>query len=184
MIVKVREPYRGLSRKKLVETAYQKGHDYLINSSACAPSTVAALHYILGFDPMLVKASTFFSGGTAEQFLGTCGVLSGGILVLGHYTGRPLDKMSDEIRIQENIDALKSPFEIAEMLADRFIKEYGTFTCAHIHRKMLGRIFYLPDKDEMEKFKGLGGMQLAADVVGKGAGWVIEILIDNGIIEI
>jgi hypothetical protein len=92
--------------------------------------------------------------------------------------------MSDKTRIQENIDALKSPFEIAEMLADRFIKEYGTFTCAQIHRRMLGRIFYLPDKDEMEKFKGLGGLKLAADVVGKGVGWVIEVLIDNGIIEV
>jgi hypothetical protein len=177
------EQYRGLSRKKLLELGYQKGHDYLINSSSCAPSTVAALHDILGFDPVLVKASTSFSGGTASQYLGTCGVLSGGILVLGYYIGRPLNKMSDKMRLQDNIEALRLPNKVAQKLADKFIQEYGTFICAHLHRKMIGRIFCLTDELEEEKFKNLGGSQVAADIVGKGVGWVIEIMIDNGIIE-
>jgi len=182
--MKVRKEYQGLSRQELLDKVEEKGRGYLVNSMACAPCTVAALYDVLGFDAVLVKAATGLSGGTAEQFLGTCGALSGGVTVLGYYFGRPIEKMSDKEYIQANADAIKLPFEIAELLADRFVKEYGTFVCAQIHRQLFGRIFCLTDPDEVEKFKKADGLTKAAEVVGKGARWVTEILLNKGVVEL
>ena len=55
---------------------------------------VAAIHYIIELDDVLVKAATSLCGGTAEQFLGTCGTLSGGIMVLVYFFGRAVDSIS------------------------------------------------------------------------------------------
>ena len=182
--MKLKKEYAGLTREQLLEKAYQRGHDYLENSGACAASTVAALHDILGFDPLLVKVATALSGGTAEQFLGTCGVLTGGILVLGYYNGRPIEQMSDKERIQENMDALKAPYGSSMKLADKFVDKYGTFICTHLHRQRLGRVFSPFEEDEAVKFKEAGGPQLAAEIVGNGVCWVLEVLLDEGIIEL
>jgi hypothetical protein len=182
--MKVRKEYQGLSRQDLLDELEKKGRGYFVNSTGCAPCTVAALYDVLGFDAMLVKAATGLSGGTAEQFLGACGVLSGGVTVLGYYFGRPIEKMSDTECIQANIEAIKRPFEIAGLLADRFIKEYGTFICAGIHRQLFGRIFCLTDPDEVEKFNKADGLAKGSEVVGRGARWVMEILLDKGVVEL
>ena len=182
--MKVKREYAGLTREQLLEKAYQKGSDYLKNSGACSASTVAALHDILGFDPVLVKASTALSGGTAEQFLGSCGVLTGGILVLGYYNGRPIEQMSNKERIQENVDASQVSYASSMKLTDKFVAKYGTFICNQIHRQKLGRIFYAFDKDESVKFGAAGGPQLAAEIVGNGVCWVLEVLLDEGLIEL
>ena len=182
--MKLRKEYQGLSRQDLLDEVEKKGRGYFLNSTGCAPCTVAALCEVLGFDAVLVKVATGLSGGTAEQFLGACGALSGGVIVLGYYFGRPIEKMSDTQCIKANIEAIKRPFEIAGLLADRFIKEYGTFTCAQIHRQLFGRIFCLTDQDEVEKFNRADGLAKGGKVVGKGARWVMEILLDKGAIEL
>ena len=182
--MKVREEYQRLSREELLDKIEGKGHMYITNSRACAQCTVAALYDILGFDAKLVKAASGLSGGTALQCLGTCGALSGGIIVLSYYIGRPIEKMSDEEYIQANVDALKIPSEIAGALADRFVEEYGTFICAHIHRILYGRIFCLTDPDEAAKFEAIGAhsdpTKSCCAVAGKAARWVMDILLENG----
>jgi hypothetical protein len=182
--VRVRVKYKGLSRQELLDEVQNKGYNYAINYNACAPSTVAALYDVLDFDAALVRAVTPLSGGTAEQFLGTCGILTGGLTVLGYYFGRPIEKMSDREYIQANIDALKTPYEIGGLLADRFIKEYGTFICAQIHRQIFGRTFCLSDPGEAEKYMKVGGLAKSAEIVGKGTRWVMEILLDKGALEL
>jgi len=181
---KVRDKYKGMSRQQLLDKAQEEGSNYLKYSYACAGGTVAALYDILDFDASLVKAITMFSGGTAEQFLGTCGALSGGLAVLGYYFGRPIEKMSDREYIQANMDALKTPYEIAGLLADRFIREYGTYICVQIHRKLYGRIFCLSDPGEVEKYMEVGGLEKSAEIVGKAVRWVMEILLDRGALEL
>ena len=182
--MKVKKEYQGLSRQELLDKVKEKGYGYLVNSLCCAPCTVAALYDLLDFDAGLVKATTALSGGTAAQVLGTCGVLSGGITVLGHYFGRPIEMMSDKEPIQTNQDANKLPIKIGGLLADRFVKEYGTFICAQMHRLFFGRFYNFRDPDEDEKFKQLGYRKKVGDVVGNGAQWVMEILLDEGAVEL
>ena len=103
---KVREKYRGLSPQELIDKAYELGFNFENKSFSCSQSGIAALHELLDIDDTLVKAATCLSGGTAEQFMGSCGALVGGLMVIGSLIGRPVEKMSYEKEIKSNVDAL------------------------------------------------------------------------------
>jgi len=102
MAVKVREPYQGLSREELLNKVYEIAANYEINSYSCSQCVVTGLHEVLGFDDFLVKVATSNCGGTAFQLVGTCGGLTGGIMVLDYYLGRPVEHMSDKEVIKEH----------------------------------------------------------------------------------
>ena len=184
---KVREKYRGLSRQELLDKAYELAFNFEKNSYCCSQSTVAGLYELLGFDDVVVKVATPLSGGTAEQFSGTCSALAGGLMVLGYYFGRPAEKMSYQERIQANVDALFASFPASQLLADKFWKEYGTIICPHIHRQLFGRTWWLLDPDELNKFEAAGGHsdpKKCCHVVGTAARWTMEILLDKGAVEL
>jgi C_GCAxxG_C_C family probable redox protein len=179
---KVREKYQGLSRQELLDKAYELGFNYCQKSHSCSQSTVAALHELLGFDDVVVKVATSLCGGSASQYLGTCGALSGGVIVLDYYFGRPAGKMSYEEAIQANLDLLGPAFEAPKALADRFAREYGSIICPHVQRQLFGRPYYNVDPDEARKNEEA---QASSDpkncfgVVGDAARWVMEILLDR-----
>ncbi len=184
---KVREKYRGLSRQELIDKAYELGFNFEKNSYSCSQSTVAAVHELLNIDDVVVKVATSLSGGTAEQFSGTCGALSGGVVVLAYFFGRPVDKLSPQERKQTNIDALFASFPAPQLLADRFWKEYGTILCPHIQRQLFGRTWWLLDPDDLDKFEKAGGHSdpdKCCHIVGTAARWVMEILLDKGAVEL
>jgi len=186
MKARIRNNYQHLSRQNLIEKAYALGASFEMKSYSCSQSVVAAVHEILEMDNAVVKAATSLCGGTANQFLGTCGALAGGVMAIDCFCGRSVEQMSSEERIENNISALFSAFDLPERLANRFWNEYGTIICAQIHRQMFGRIFYLVDEDEMKKFEDMGGHtdpKKCSHVVGSSAKWVMEILFDGGIVE-
>jgi hypothetical protein len=184
LAVKVREKYQGLPRQELLDKAYELGVGYLENAGSCSQSTVAALHEILGFDDMVVKVATSQEGGTARQFMGACGAVAGGVIVLDYYFGRPVENMSYKESIQANRDKLEAASKPPMLLVDKFVKEYGTYTCIQMQRHLFGRIYCLTEPNEWEKFVEAGNVEKCDDVVGKAVRWVIEILLDEGAIEL
>ena len=82
MTSKIREEYRSLSQEELLKKAYDLGVAYEMNSYGCSQCAVAALYRVLDFPEFLVKAACTGAGGTASQLVGTCGALTGGIMVL------------------------------------------------------------------------------------------------------
>ena len=185
--VRVREGYRGLTREQLLDKAYELGVNYEINSYSCSQCTVKALHEILGFEDMLVKAATSLCGGVAFQLLGTCGGLSAGIMVLDRYLGRPAERMSDKEVIPENIEPLFGAQSVARLLYNKYVEEYGTITCAGIMAQLFGRLFYFEDQDEFAKFEAAGAHtnpEKCVRIVGNAARWVMEILMDKGVVEV
>lgn len=183
MTSKIREEYRSLSTDELLKKVYDFGVAYEMNSFSCSQSTVAALHRILDFPDVLVKAACCGAGGTASQLVGTCGALTGGIMVLDYFFGRPFEHMSDREMIQDpNISDLMSAMPIAESLADKYFKEYGTITCANIQRQLFGRLFWLDDTDEFQKLDKAGGHsdpEKCSSIVGNAAKWTTEIILKN-----
>jgi len=182
MIIKINQTYIGLSHELLLDRAEELGYNVTKNSGSCSQSTVAALKYILDFDPMLVKASTSLCGGTAVQHLGTCGALAGGIMVLDYYTGRPPDKVSCEEYIPENWDILKQAFSGPKSLTDRFINKYGSILCPQLERNLYGRIYYGSDPDEARKKKEKQEIIAPNDCFGIVADvcrWVMDILLQD-----
>lgn len=177
----VRPAYRNLSSADLMQKAFELGVAYEMNSFSCSQSTVAALHRLLDFPEVIVKAASSNAGGTALQLMGTCGGLVGGIMVLDTFFGRPFEHMSDTEIIQDpNIDDLGAAHPKAKALYDKYNSEYGTIICANIQRRLFGRTYYLADADEMQKFNADGGHsdpKKCPRMVGNAARWVMEIIL-------
>lgn len=178
----IREQYQGLSRAELLDKVYDLGYNYTCNSHSCSQSAVAAVHAVFVMDDLAVKVASSLSGGSASQYLGTCGALAGGVIALDYYFGRPIEQMSAEEKIQANLDALKPASRYPKLLADKFVKEYGTFICPQLQRQLFGRNFYSVDPDESRK-NSAAQEQCAPrncfGVVGDTARWVAEILLDD-----
>ncbi|MFC1937125.1 C-GCAxxG-C-C family protein [Chloroflexota bacterium] len=182
--MKVREEYQNMSRQELLDRVYELGNNYQTYSGSCSQSVVAALSDVIGFDDVLVKVATSSYAGQARQCLGTCGALVGGTMVLDYFTGRPKENMSAEERIQFNADMLTAATEVALQLYDRFFQEHKSTICTDMHRLFFGRTYWFPDPDDAQKFREAGNSEKCADVVGKAARWVLEILLDEGEIEL
>ena len=184
---KIREKYHGLSRKELLDKAYELGFNFEKYNYSCSQCTVAAIHELLDIDNSIVKAATSLSGGTAEQFSGTCGSLIGGLMVLGYFLGRPATKLSPYEKKSSNVNALFATFGPPQELADKYWREYGTIICPHIQRQLFGRTWWLLDADDLAKFEKAGGHSdpdKCLHVVGNAARWVMEILIDKGVVSV
>jgi len=187
MKVKVTEKYRGLSRQALLDKAHELGMNYEKYSTGCSQSTVAALHDILGFDDSLVRVASSSCAGQAAQVVGTCGGLIGGTLVLDYYFGRPVEKMSDKELNQEDVNVLLNAMGIAKLLYDKYFKEYGTIICPQILTQLFGRHYYLWDEEELARFEEAGGHSdpgKCVNIVGNAVRWTLEILIDQGAVEL
>ncbi len=185
--MKVKEKYQDLTRDQLLEKVYQLGAGYESNSYSCSQSAVAALHEVIGFDDVIVKVSSSLAAGTATQVSGTCGALAGGIIVLDYFFGRPVERLSSEVLIPDNIMAIQSALEAPKELVQKYISKYGTINCSGIMTKKFGRPYYLNDPDEFTKFEEAGGHsdpEKCADMVGQAASWAMEILLDKGAIEL
>ena len=183
----IREKYRGLSRQELLDKAYELGFNYEKSSESCSQSVVAALHELLDIDDVVVKVATSSAAGQAAQIVGTCGGLVGGTLILDYFFGRPAENMSYQEFIQDNDDLLMDAVEVAKLLYDKYVREYGTILCPHIQVQLFGRHYYLGDPDETEKFEKAGGhsdpKKSACHIVGNAAQWVMEILLDKGVVR-
>lgn len=183
---KIREQYRNLSRDELLDKAYELGFNSEKYNYSCSQSVVAAIYWMLELDESVVRAATSLSGGTAEQFSGTCGSLVGGLMALGCFLGRPAHKLSSDEKKPSSVNALYASMGPPQELAERYWNEYGSILCPHIQRQLFGRTWWLLDSEELAKFEAAGGHSdpdKCCHVVGKGARWAMEILIDKGVVK-
>jgi len=185
--MKVREPYQNLSRERLLDKAYEIAGKFEINSYSCSQSTVAAIHEIVGLSEDVVRSATTLCGGVAFQGLGSCGGLSGGVIALDYFFGRPWENMSYTEQKEENINLLFLAQQYTRTLYDQYVQKYGTIICAAIQQQLFNRYYYLEDIEELKKCEIAGAHsdpKKCMDVVGSAARWVIEILIDTGGLEV
>lgn len=183
---KLREKYRGLTHQELLQKAYDLGFNFEKNSQSCSQCTVAAIHELVDIDDVVVRIATSSCGGHADQVIGTCGGLIGGTIVLDYFFGRPSQKMSYQECVKANLDAFDSAIKVAKRLYDKYIGEYGTIICPHIQVQLFGRHFYFTDTDEARKFEEAGGHSSpdkCCHIVGNAARWVMEILLDKGVLS-
>jgi hypothetical protein len=183
---KVRERYRGLSRQELLDKVYEQGVAYESISGGCGQSTVAALHAFLEINDALVRAANSAVSGQASTVLGNCGGVTGGTMVLDYFLGRPVESISSELSKKPDRERFINSIRAAKLLCGRFIQEYGSILCPAIQTKLYGRIYYLSDPDEMQKFLKAGGHSdptKCIRVVGNASKWTMEILLDKGVVE-
>ena len=185
--MKVREKYQGLSRQELLDKVSEVGMGFGENCRSGSQSTVAAFHEILDIDDIVVKVATSSCGGQAAQILGTCGGLIGGTIVLDYFFGRPVENMSYKETIPANIDRVMDAVGVAKLLYDRFVKEYGTIYCAQLQQQFYGRTYWFMDPEDMEKFqKAVRDLypKTCFSITRNVTRWVMEMLLDKGVVEL
>lgn len=165
-------------RISVMKKAFDLGFRYEKQYHGCAQCTLGALYELTGKrEDMVFKASTAFSGGMAISGDGSCGGYSGGILFMGTYVGRRLDK------IDGDKDAQYKAYDMAMKLRDRFIETYGSVVCKDIHNKIFGRSYVLRTKAVRDEFEEAGGhLDKCTALIGTSAMWVAEILMDENYI--
>ncbi len=166
-------------RDEIKAKASRLGFEYERDNRGCAQCCFAALQEALnlrnpGTDAIFRAASTM-AGGVAGEADGHCGAYSGGVLMLGYLFGREREAFFDPDKKRYKARNYAAEFH------KKFIDEYGSVTCEHIHRKLFGRTYYLRDEDDKAKYMAEGAyVDKSTNVVGKAAGWVVDILADAG----
>lgn len=183
--MKINEKYKGLSREQLLEKVYQLGVDFERNSGSCSQCTVAALHEILGFEPVIVKIASTSCGGQAGCSTGTCGAILGGTIVLDYYLGRPAELLSMTHESQEAQDVLESAMETSMAFCKWFNDKYGSIHCSGVQELIYGRTYNLQDPADWDAFMADGAHTdptKCMSVIGSAARWVLEMLLDKKIL--
>jgi len=164
-----------LNQEKLLEEVYNRGSELEQRYYGCAQCVVAALQDFFPVNDDLVKAATSFSGGFASTTEGPCGALTGGIMVLGYFFGRPREEFSD-------IAKLRRPGPLVRELWKLFHQTYSGDTCREVQVYHFGRVYHFLDGDEYQLYEEAGGhSRVCAGVVGQTGAWLAEILLQKGI---
>jgi len=167
------------NRDELKACAEKLGFEYERDYRGCAQCAFAALQDTFDMrnaeTDAIFKAASSLAGGVAGEADGHCGAYSGGVLFLGYLFGREREHFADPAKERYRVRDNASKFH------QRFIDEYGSVTCEHIHRKLFGRTYCLRDPADKEVYMAAGAyVDKCTNVVGKAAGWIVEILAADG----
>jgi len=158
-------------KEKLVDKAYRLGLEYEKSSHYCAQCVVAALQEVFQIkDEGIFRAAYPLSGGIGSTTDGSCGALSGGVIILGYLYGRGREDFGRGI-------SNKRATYFAKKLCDRFIQEFGSLRCKDIQIKLFGRSFDFWDENDKKAFEEAGGHRdKCPTVVAKACAWTAEII--------
>lgn len=157
--------------REVEKLAYKYEQDF----GGCSQAVVGAFKEALGVvSDGVFKASTGMAGGVG--LMGhTCGALLGGVLILSTYLGREFKDFPDpEGQRFES-------FRLAKKLVERFEAEYGSQKCTDIQTKIMGRPYDI--WTERDEFLAAGGHDDKCPAVcANAAKWVVEILVEEGLL--
>ncbi|MFX0094764.1 MAG: C-GCAxxG-C-C family protein [Candidatus Hodarchaeota archaeon] len=158
--------------QELLEQVYQLAYNYESQYGNCPQCVIAAVSEVFSLSlEELLKSAHGLAGGVGLSGAGTCGALSGGVMVLGHFYGRERKYFGQRF--------LKSYQKVKE-LYDKFIEEFGGPTCHEVQKKLFGRSFNLWDKDDFRKFEEAGAHKdKCPQVTGNVAKWVTTMLLGD-----
>jgi C_GCAxxG_C_C family probable redox protein len=161
--------------EKFLKKAFDLGFQYEKVYRGCSQCVLAAIQDLFEKrNDEVFRAASALAGGVGSCGDGCCGAYTGGVMALSQLYGRTRDNFLDPDRTR------KKASDLAKKLHDRFITEYGSVICRDIQQKIFGRAFYIRDADEYAKFEKAGAHEeKCPTVVGNGARWVAEILMEE-----
>ncbi|MFO7952028.1 MAG: C-GCAxxG-C-C family protein [Bacillota bacterium] len=166
---------KRVDKEKLLEKVYNRGFELEQRYDGCAQCVVAALQDYFPVNSALVKAATSFSGGIASTSQGPCGALSGGIMLLSFFLGRPREEFSD-------IGLLRRPGPVVRAFWEQFTKKYGGDSCSDVQHYLFGTSYCFLDSEEHRQYEEAGGIRdKCPAVVGQSAAWVTELLLESNV---
>lgn len=111
-----------MNKKIEVNQAAELASNYFGNGYHCAEAIVAAIMESIGDQNTdAVAYATAFGGGVGESFTESCGVVSGGLLVIGHLHGR-----------RKQGESWKDAAQMARKSLQTFVALHGTTNCGKL----------------------------------------------------
>jgi C_GCAxxG_C_C family probable redox protein len=165
-----------LSRNETLRKAYELAFKYEAEYGGCCQSTIAAIQDALGLrNDDVFKSGTGIGGGIGLVWKGVCGSLIGGAMMIGYVFGRDRSNFADPQRTRFAV------YKLVEQLYDKFVKEYGGAYCYEIQFKIFRGVAYdIRTEKGLKLFLEDGGHRdKCPHVVGKGAQWAVEIILDE-----
>jgi len=164
-----------MDRNQLLGSAYRAAFEYERRCRGCAQSCLAALQDVFDIrDDPVFRSASGLGGGVGMSLLGSCGALTGGAMAISQLFGRTREEHEDPQKKRMRA------YRLCDRLARRFMQEYGAVTCEAIQRRCLGRSYDLWDEEDYGAFDQVAYRQeKCLDVVGKGAVWAAEIILDE-----
>ncbi len=136
------------------ERVARRAHDYVTRYESCSQSIVASFLDELGIDdPLVLRAAGAMHGGMVSSL--TCGVVSGGMMVLGLLMGRE--------RLSDGMDGLFPVVLPGQELVARLERRLGSTSC----RELSGVDF--TDLEQAIHFISSGDNAKCIDYVATGA---------------
>jgi len=155
----------------IVEKASQLAYEYELKYFGCSQTVAAGLMEAFGIvSPDLLRSVTCLAGGIARRGQ-VCGVVTGGLAVIGYLTGR------DDL---EMLPQYQRAMDYGNTLYHKFLEQFGTVICSEIQRLKFGRSFDLLNPKEREALHkkmeetGEGCQSVARD----GARIAAEVMVD------
>jgi C_GCAxxG_C_C family probable redox protein len=155
----------------IVERASRLAREYELKYFGCSQTVAAGLMEAFGIVcPDLLRSVTCLAGGIARRGQ-VCGVLTGGLAVIGYLTGR------DDL---EMLPQYQRAMDYGNKLYQKFLEAFGTVSCSEIQSLKFGRSFDLLNPKEREalhkRMEETGeGCQ---SVAGDGARLAAEVLVE------
>ena len=169
------ENFKKEDREGILQKAYELGAEYEQKYMGCSQCILGAIQDLFELrNDDVFRAASGLAGGVGLCGDGCCGAYTGGVMALSQVCGRTRENFLDPDRTR------RRSYDLAKRLHDKFVAEYGSIICRDIQQKIFGRPFYIRDADEYKKFEKAGAhTEKCPAVVGNGARWVAEILLDE-----
>jgi len=158
--------------QRIYFTAYGYEHDF----GGCTQSVLRTIQEYFGtVTDDVIRSAHSLAGGGALACTGTCGSLSGGLMVISCFFGRTKDGFGREREFKDS-------YRISMRLYNRFLEEYGSALCPDVQKRIMGRSFDLRTREGNIEFDEAGGHDdRCPSVVGNAAMWTAELLMEAGI---
>lgn len=161
------------NREEILQTAFENAKRHELASGGCAQCCLAGIFEAMGVENEGVfMAATGLADGVGLTGDGHCGALSGGVMALGYFFGRPESQFGD---MKKQVKACI----LAKTLHDAFVEKYGTCRCADLQKQLAGRFFNLYDPAEMEAALEAGMPEKCSAVVGETARMAAHIILEE-----
>jgi C_GCAxxG_C_C family probable redox protein len=161
----------------VIEKATQLAWNYEQKYGGCAQAVLATIKETVGnISDEVFQSATGLAGGVARTG-NACGALTGGVMALSCFWGRPYNDYADPGKRRART------FSICKKLVDKFQETYGSPNCNKIQEKIMGRSYNLGDPNDFEQFIKDGGHDdKCTSVCANSVRWTLEILNEEGLI--
>ena len=162
--------------KSAIEKATRLAWKYEQQYGGCAQVVLASIKETFGkIGDDVFQAATGLAGGVGRTGV-ACGALTGGVMALSCFWGRPYADFADPEKRRTRT------LNMSKKLVQKFQEEYNSPNCHEIQTKMMGRAYDLGNPADFEQFIKDGGHDdKCPSVCANSVRWLIEILNGEGL---